>query len=271
MEHHVNWLTALLNHLIGKQVGDLMVRAGLHPHNPAEPFQDYVVMSVVVLLVSMVFVLWLKRRLSVDRPGPAQQIAEFLITNPAHVGIRDLLEQNAGHQGRDFVPLVGTISVFILVSNLISVIPAFVSPTAFVPVPLGCALVTFVYFNWQGIRHSGLLGYLKHLWGPVWWLGPLILPVEAISYSARILSLTVRLYANIFASELLYATFLGILLMPTVSVGEKNTLLGILIGIFPAIFPIAFVLLHIFVAVIQTFVFTILPSIYIGQVVAEEH
>jgi F-type H+-transporting ATPase subunit a len=96
-------------------------------------------------------------------------------------------------------------------------------------------------------------------------------PVEIISTCARILSLTVRLWANIFASDLLYTIFLGLLVAPVLWGWSKNPALGVFFGIFPAIIPIAFIGLHIFVALIQTYVFTLLPSIYIGIATAEEH
>ncbi len=269
--HHVNPITEFVNRLIGQPVLHALEKAGFHVHDQANPIPDHVVMSVIVATVIMALALWLRRRLSVDRPGAAQQIAEFLMTNPLKMGVRDLLDENAGHHGRHYISMVGTVAVFILVSNLISVIPIFVSPTAAHPVPFACALVTFCYFNWQGIRAHGALGYLKHFCGSVWWLAPLILPVEIISTTLRMLSLTVRLWANMLSSELIYVIFLGLLLKPALFVYDKIPALGIALGIFPATIPIAFVLLHIFVAVIQTFVFTLLPAVYLGIATSQEH
>jgi F-type H+-transporting ATPase subunit a len=228
-------------------------------------------MLLVVFLIGALGTLWLRPRLSVENPGAVQQIAEMLFTNPIGFGIRDLLEENAGHAGLKYVPMVGSISVFILLSNLLSVFPAFTAPTAVQTVPLGCAIVTFAYFNWQGIRHHGPAGYLKHFAGPVWWLSPLMFPVEIISTCARMLSLTVRLWANIFASDLLYVIFLGLLIEPVLWGGSKTPALGVALGVFPALIPLAFIGLHIFVAIVQTYIFTLLPSIYIGIATAEEH
>jgi F-type H+-transporting ATPase subunit a len=271
MEHHSSWLTVLLNKLIGKPVAALLAAVGVHVHDPANPIPEQVVMSAVVFVLLIGFSLWLRARLSVERPGAAQQIAEGLLTNKLGVGIRDLLDNNVGHHGREHLAFVGTISLFILVSNSISLIPAFTSPTIHPSVPLACAILTFAYYNWQGIRHVGALGYAKHFAGPVWWLSWLMFPVEIISHSARILSLTVRLYANIFSSELLYSTILGLFLVPTLAVAEKNIVLGGAVGIFAATLPLAFLLLHAFVAVMQAFVFTILPCIYLSLATAEEH
>jgi len=272
MEHHVTPFTVFLNKVFGKHVAALLGAAGLHPHDPAHPISEPVAMSIVVILLCMAGVLWLKRRLSVDRPGAVQQIAEMLLTNPLGFGIRDLLDENVPHhKGRQFIPVVGTVSIFILISNLLGVIPLFSSPTIDPSVPLAAAIVTFAYFNWQGIATLGVLGYLKSLAGPVWWLAWLILPVELISVSARILSLTVRLWANMFSSELIYIIFLGLLVGPVKHLADKNMLLGVLVGIFPLLIPVVFIFLHIFVAVVQAFVFTILPSIYLGLATAEEH
>ena len=271
MEHHENRLTALLNHWLGPTISHALATIGIHVHDPATPLPNHVVMALVVVLFGMALVLWLKPRLSVEKPSSAQQIAEMLLTNPLGFGIRDLLDENVGHHGRSFLPLVGSVTIFILLSNLISIIPAFDSPTGHPTVPLACAIITFLYYNWQGLRHHGPAGYAKHFAGPVWWMSGLIFPVEIISHTARLLSLTVRLWANIFSSELLYLTFLGLMLAPMNYALGKNAVWGVLVGVFPATIPVAFILLHVFVAVVQAFVFTILPTIYLGMAVAEEH
>ncbi|MBI1750649.1 MAG: F0F1 ATP synthase subunit A [Acidobacteria bacterium] len=261
----------LLNKLIGPQVAALLHALGVHPHDPANPIPEHVVMGMLVVVLGMAVTLWLKGRLSIERPGATQQVVEMLLTNPLGAGIRDLLDENAGHHGRQFVPVVGSITIFILLSNLLSVVPIFTSPTGNATVPLACAILTFLYFNWQGIKHHGPMGYLKHFCGPIWWLAPLIFPVEIISTTARVLSLTVRLWANMFSSELLYFIFLGLLMGPANAAMHKSPMLGVIVGILPATLPILFILLHVFVAVIQSFVFTILPSIYLGMATAEEH
>ena len=271
MEEHVSWLTHLVNHYLGGAALALLGALGIQPTHPDLPIPEHVVMSMMVVVIGIVLTLWLRTRLSVENPGGAQQVAELLMTNPMGFGIRDLLEENAGHRGREFIPMVGSVSVFILLANLLSVFPAFTAPTAEKTVPLGCAIITFLYFNWRGMRHHGAVGYLKHFAGPVWWLSWLMFPVEIISTCARILSLTVRLWANIFASDLLYVIFLGLLVDPVTWGWEKTPVLGVALGLFPAIIPIAFIGLHIFVAIIQTYVFTLLPAIYIGMATAEEH
>jgi F-type H+-transporting ATPase subunit a len=115
-------------------------------------------------------------------------------------------------------------------------------------VPLGLAIFTFVYYNWHGVRAQGPIGYLKHFMGPVWWLAPLMFPIEIISHFARILSLTVRLFANMLASDMITIIFFSML---------------------PLVLPIAGLGLHLFVALIQAYIFMLLTMIYLG--LATEH
>ena len=271
MEEHVSGLTHLVNHYFGGMALALLHALHIQPDNAQLPIPEQVVMSLVVLALGTALVLWLRTKLSVEKPGGAQQIAELLLKNPLGFGIQDLLEENTGHHALKYVPMVGTVSVFVLMSNLLGVFPLFTSPTGQATVPLACALITFVYFNWQGVKHHGMGGYLGHFAGPVPALSWLIFPVEIISTLARLLSLTVRLWANIFASDLLYVIFLS-LTLPLMSWGwEKNPALGALFGIFPVIIPLGFVGLHIFVSIIQAYVFTLLPAIYLGMATADEH
>jgi F-type H+-transporting ATPase subunit a len=272
MEPHISWLTVFVNKIFGGAALSLLHLLHIKPNNPATPIPEHVVMALVVLLVVVIGSLILKSRLSVERPGAFQQCCEFLLTNPLKFGVQDCLDENIPHHaGRKFIPMVGAVALFILVSNLLSVFPVFSSPTVEKTVPLACALVTFFYFNYQGVRAHGGGGYLKHFAGPNPYLAPLLFPVEIISTTARVLSLTVRLWANMFSSELIYVIFLGLLMRPALGVGTKIPAVGVAIGIFPAIIPVAFIGLHIFVAIIQTYVFTILPSIYLGMAVAKEH
>jgi F-type H+-transporting ATPase subunit a len=271
MEEQVSFLTQFVNRIFGPLALQLLHALRLQPENYDTPIPEYVVMSLVVLILAAVLALILRPRLSVDRPGAMQQMAEGLLTNRLGFGIKDVLEVNAGHGADRFIAFTGSISVFVLMANLLGVVPAFHSPTSFPVVPLACAMLTFLYFNWQGLRQHGPIGYIKHFAGPISWLSWLILPVELISTAARLLSLTVRLWANIFASDLIYAIFLGLLVQPFAWAAEKSAILAIPFGILAALIPMAFVALHIFVSIIQAYIFTILPSIYIGMAVSEEH
>ena len=276
MEHELKQLTHWVNHLLGPLALQLLHALHIQPTDYDHPIPEYVVMSLVVLVIGALLAMILRTRLSVERPGGFQQAAEMLLTNPLGFGIKDLLEENVAHGAERYIPFIGAISIFILLSNLLSVFPAFSSPTGIAIVPLACASLVFLYFNWQGIRHHGAGGYLLTFAGSPkhfgdWLLAFLLFPVEIISTSARLLSLTVRLWANIFASDLIYGIFLGLLLGPFEWAWTKSPILGLIVGIFPVVIPIVFVGLHIFVSVIQAYIFTVLPAIYVGLATADEH
>jgi F-type H+-transporting ATPase subunit a len=194
----------------------------------------------------------------------------MVFTNPMGVGVRDLLEDNVGHGSERYLAMIGSIGLFVLFCNLISLVPGLESPTAEKSVPLGCAVVVFLYYNWCGIRQHGPLGYGKQFLGPSLPLSPLMVVVETLSHLARLLSLTVRLWVNMFVSELLYGIFLMLTLSLFLFVASRNVL-GYLVAVMPLVGPPVFILLHIFVGVLQAFVFTILPIIYLAGAVAEEH
>jgi F-type H+-transporting ATPase subunit a len=271
MEEHISRITEWVNHIFAPWALQLYHALHIQPADYERPIPEYFVMSVLTMLVGVALALIVRVNLSVDRPGTTQQIAELLLTNPLGFGIKDLLEENAGPHATQFIAFTGSISIYVLLANLLGVVPALSSPTSFAIVPLGCAILTFLYFNWQGFRHHGPLGYAKHFAGPMPALSPLIFPVEILSSIARLLSLTVRLWANIFASDLIYVVFLGLLVAPAEWGWAKNPVFGVFFGVFAVFIPILFVGLHIFVSIVQAYIFTVLPSIYIGQAIAEEH
>jgi F-type H+-transporting ATPase subunit a len=268
---HVSWLTQFVNRIFGGLALSLDSALHIQPSGPKYPIPEHVVMALMVVVVGTVLALWVRSRLSVERPGASQQIAEILLNNPMGFGVRDVLSQNAGHHWERYIPMVGSMALFVLLGNLFGAFPFLKAPTAVYTVPLACAVITFLYFNWQGIRHHGPIGYLKHFTGPVLWLSPLMFPVEILSTTARLLSLSVRLWANIFASDIIYGLFLGLFAGAFTSGWTKNPVLGLVVGILPALFPILFIGLHVFVSVVQAYVFTILPAVYIGMATADEH
>lgn len=278
MSEQITWVARFVNHYLGPIALTLLSALHIQPSNPELPIPEHFVMALVVLLVGTVLALILRLRLSAEKPGAMQQIAETLLTNPLGFGIKDLLEENVHHNASEFIPFVGTISVFVLLSNLMGAFPSsfLKAPTGNVTVPLACASLTFLYFNWQGIRRLGLGHYLLTFAGSpkdfgAWILAFLLFPVEVVSTTARVLSLTVRLWANMFASDLIYLIFLGLLAGGASFGWSKSPVLGIILGIFPATIPILFIGLHLFVSVIQAYVFTVLPSVYLGLATAEEH
>ena len=183
-------------------------------------------------------------------PGPLQNIAEVVLE-----AFFDLLEQMIGKQGRQFLPLVGTVGLFILTSNLLGNLPGFQAPTANWNTTVALALTVFVWYNYAGVRKHGLVGYLKHFCGPIWWLAPIIFPIEFIGHLARPVSLSVRLFGNIFGEE----SVIGILVSLAWLVMPYMIWLGVMLP------------LSLFTAAVQTFVFIMLTMVYIAGAVEEGH
>ncbi|PYU09417.1 MAG: F0F1 ATP synthase subunit A [Acidobacteria bacterium] len=278
MAENVTWLARFVNHLFGHSAAALLAALHVQPSNPELPIPEHVVMAIVVVILGTILAVVLRSRLSVEKPGAMQQVAEMLLTNPMGFGIKDLLEENVPHGASQFIPFVGAISVFVLLGNLMGALPSSLlkAPTGNVTAPLACASLTFLYFNWQGVRRHGLGHYLLTFAGSPKDVGSCILaillfPVELVSTTARVLSLTVRLWANMFASDLIYLIFLGLLAGGASFGWSKSPILGVVLALFPATIPVAFIGLHIFVSVIQAYVFTVLPAVYLGLATAEEH
>jgi F-type H+-transporting ATPase subunit a len=218
---------------------------------PAEAIQKAIKVNQALgleLLVAaglIAFFLLVRLTLSADRPNPAQQIAEMI-----HETCGGLADQIIGHGYEQFQAWVTCIFLFVLINNLLGLIPGIEAPTVSPWVPLGLAVPTFLFYNYQGIRAQGLIGYLKHFCGPIWWMAWLLLPIEIVSHLARILSLTIRLYANMFASDMVTLGFFSLI---------------------PVGVPAIFLGLHVFVSLIQAFVFMLLTMIYLSLAVSKEH
>ncbi|MGA7709839.1 MAG: F0F1 ATP synthase subunit A [Acidobacteriaceae bacterium] len=233
-----------MNHLFAGPVTAMMNWIGHPPLNPAAPITGVFTMEVIAFLILLIFFILVRLTLSVERPSVPQRLAEMVedfVTNQT--------EPIIGHKYKVYLPFLAALGLFVLVNNLLGLIPDVETPTSSSVVPLGLALVTFLYYHWQGLKENKAK-YVKQFVGPVWWLAPLMILIEPISHLARVLSLTVRLFANMFASDLL-----------------------ILISfmLFPIVFPVVFIGLHLGVSLIQAYVFMMLSSIYIGQAIAHEH
>ncbi|MBI3670185.1 MAG: F0F1 ATP synthase subunit A, partial [Acidobacteria bacterium] len=140
-EHHILGVTKLVNWLLGKPVAALLVVLHIQPENPAYPIPNHIAMELAVFAFAVVFFLALKRRLSVERPGAVQQCMELVLSNPMGVGVRDLVDDMIGRGGAKYMAMLGSIGLFVLFSNLSSLVPGFESPTATNSVPLGCAVL----------------------------------------------------------------------------------------------------------------------------------
>jgi F-type H+-transporting ATPase subunit a len=236
--------TALLNHYFAGVANALLAMLHVHPKYPQRPIDNVFAMEFLVFLVLLAFFALVRATLSVEKPGPPQHVAEML-----HAMVSEQAESIIGQGYERFVPFVTVVFVFILLSNLLGLLPGFISPTAKPWVPLGVASLTFLYYQYQGVRANGF-GYVKQFLGPVWWLSWLMLPIEIISHLARVLSLTVRLYANMFAGDLVTLAFFSLV---------------------PLAVPVVFLGLHLGVSVIQAYVFMLLAMIYLGQATAHDH
>jgi len=236
--------TALLNHLFAGPVTALLTALGFHPAHIQHPIPDHVSMQILVFGILIVFFLAVRSSLSVENPGTLQHIMEWVYNY-----IDSQSAEIIGHDNKKYISYLITLGMFILTCNLIGLIPFFETPTGVPVVPLGCALVTWFFYQLAGFRTNGV-GYIKHFMGPVWWLAPLMLVIEVCSHLARILSLTVRLFANMFAGDMVTLVFFSLL---------------------PVGIPVIFLFLHIGVSFIQTLIFVLLPMVYIGEAVAHEH
>jgi len=208
------------------------------------PWADFVVMQLLVVALLMLLFALLRPKLSATKPGKFQQTFEMI-----YEFVREQAEDQVGHTAHRYIAFFGVILLYVLTCNLIGLFPCFESPTMNASVTAGCALATFAYYNMKGLQANGIR-YLGHFAGPLWWLAPLMFPIEIISHLARILSLTVRLYANIFAGEQVTLVFLAL-----TKIGP----------------PIIFMGLHIFVGVVQAYIFMLLAMVYVGGAVAHEH
>lgn len=238
-------ITQFLNHLFGGVVASAMQAVGVHPANPAAPIDDTFAMELLVVCGLIVFFIVVRLSLSVERPNPAQQIAEMI-----HEFTGGQSEQVIGHGYERFQAFVTCVLLFVVLNNCLGLIPGIITPTSQPVVPLGIAVLAFIYYNFHGFRTQGPLGYMKHFAGPVWWLAPLLFPVEVVSHFARVMSLTIRLYANMLASDLLIL---------------------ISFSMVPLVVPIIFLGLHFLVALIQAYVFMLLSIIYLSMAVTHEH
>ena len=243
MEHHASLLAFLLTRLLG---------LARHPwpgfdHGEALSIlerYDHLMISVLAALVTVLLVLLVRARL-VRVPGPLQQTMEYLVSF-----VRTLVSDNVAHHPDQYVPLIGTLGFFILLNNLFGLIPGLGSGTANYNVTLGCALVVFFYYNFHGMREHGVLRYLGHFAGPVWFLWILMWPLEVLGLLSRILSHSLRLFGNI---------------------AGEHVVSGIFFALVPLFMPVPLMVMGLFFGLIQTFVFIMLATIYVSGAVAHDH
>ena len=206
-------------------------------------FPPHVTYTWFIMIALSVLSFLATRRLDIY-PGKVQNFFELVVDT-----IANLLVDTMGPEGIKFLPLVGTIGIFILTANLLGIIPGFESPTANLNTTLSMALVVFVTTHVVGVRIHGFK-YIKQFLGPIWWLTPLMMPIEIISHLSRVLSLSVRLFGNIMGEDLVMA---------------------IVLLLVPFLIPMPIMVLMIFTSIIQTLVFVMLSMIYIQMAMSEAH
>ncbi|MEZ5308424.1 MAG: F0F1 ATP synthase subunit A [Pyrinomonadaceae bacterium] len=224
------------------------------PYSPETAIPWYTVMLIIACILSVIIIGILKGKLSEDDPKNGQ-----LTLEAGFLALKDMIVSVVGQQGFNYFPVVATFAVLILVSNLMGQFPLFMSPTAHVNVTFALGLTSFVYYNSVGIRENGLINHLAHLAGPklpiliAIFITPLIFLIESVSNLIRPMTLGLRLFANMFADEQIA--------FQAAHIAEPYTLW---------IFPVLVMPLAVFVAFVQTLVFTLLSMIYLSEV-SHEH
>ena len=237
------WFTKLFNdHLAGLGNSVLGV-VGMQPE--PRPWANFITMQILVVAILVALFAYLRPRLSADRPGKLQHTFELI-----YDFLHEQADEQVGHDGKKYLAFFGTLFLFILFANLLGVVPGFESPTMIPSVPAGCAIAVFIYYNLVGIQANGPLKYMAHFAGPMPIMAPLMIPIELVSHLARPLSLTIRLFANMYAGEQVTMVFLSLTYFAV---------------------PAVFMGLHVFVSLLQAYIFMLLTMMYVAGAVAHEH
>lgn len=212
---------------------------------PTFGLEDHTAIMIYLMIGLAVFSYLFTSRISLV-PGKLQSMLEVVIE-----GLEDLVNETMGHKGKKYLPFIVAIFLYILIANALGFVPGLIPPTANLNTTVGLALVVFFATHIIGIREQGLT-YLKQFMGPIWWMAPLMIPLEIIGHLARPLSLSLRLFGNMMGHE---------------------QIVGVLLLQMPAMYPVlAFsTALGMLVIFIQAFVFTLLSMLYIGGALEEHH
>ena len=247
LEHEL-WIVQAVNAAFGPMVAAMLRALGRTVPAGTRVIPDYLIMAALIVVAWTCLCLIVRRNLSVENPGRLQILIEDAIS-----AVQGMLHDYIGHKGPRYLPIIATMFVFILSGNLMGLIPGLKAPTSNINVTFGCALTAVVYYHSQGIKEQGLVAYVKHFavppGAPVF-LAPIMLPIEIISHLSRVLSLTLRLFGNIFGEELVIL---------------------ILFSIIPFLVPLPMMFLGLITASLQAFIFVLLTTIYLGGAVATEH
>jgi F-type H+-transporting ATPase subunit a len=246
--HHELWIVQAVNAVLGPLAAAILRAFGRPVADPAHVIPDHIAMIIVIVAGLTALSLYVRSRLSVENPGKLQIVMEDGLA-----GLFAALDDIVGPKGRRYVPLVGTLALFIWVSNMSGLVPGLMAPTSSLNVTLGCAITVFVYYHYQGIKEQGIGRYIMHFAAPPGaplFIAPIMFPIEVISHFSRVLSLSIRLFGNIFGEELVVL---------------------ILASIVPFLVPLPMMFLGLLTGTLQAVIFVILTMIYLGGAVATEH
>ena len=203
MEHHELWIVTLTNKLLGPAVAAALAALG-YKVDPAHAIPDYLVMCGIIAVLLTALCLFVRSRLSVENPGSLQILLEDVVG-----GLIGILNEYMGPKGVRYLPLIGTVGLFIFTANMIGKVPGMMSPTANINVTLGCAITVWVFYHLMGVREQGARQLSEALRGacPARRDGhrSLVLIIEVISHVSRVMSLSLRLFGNIFGEEMVVA------------------------------------------------------------------
>jgi len=219
------------------------LREMLAPLHTSEEGADAIIYTWLIMIVLVLLSIAATKRLQAV-PSGLQNFMEVVVG-----GVENMLVETMGEHGKPFFPLIATLALFILVCNLIGLIPGFYTPTANVNTTCACAVIVFVTTHIVGVKEHGF-GYIKHFFGPIIWLAPMMFIIEVISHFSRIISLTLRLFGNMNGHELVLMIFFGLV---------------------PFLVPLPMMILGILVSFIQAFVFMLLAMIYIQGSLEHAH
>ncbi|MDD2781253.1 F0F1 ATP synthase subunit A [Sulfuricurvum sp.] len=219
-------------------MGELFTFFGLISHDHSFIFLTHMLLTAAIVLIIAKMATSNLRLV----PSGTQNVMEAYLSGVLAMGADVMGKAEA----RRYLPLVATIGLFVGIANVIGVIPGFEAPSAFLDFTLALALVVFTYYNFEGIRRNGIISYLKHFMGPVWWLAWLMFPIEIVSHISRIISLSFRLFGNVKGDDM----FLMVILM-----------------LAPWLLPMIPFALLTFMAFLQAFIFMMLTYVYLGGAV----
>ena len=237
---------------VNAALGPVVLKAGeaigYHFEKPHAPIPNYMVMVGLITVIITGIGLFIRSRLSVENPGKFQILLEDGVK-----AVDGLLQEWIGPKGTQYLPLIATLGLFILMGNYMGLVPGLMAPTSSINVTLGCAITIWVYYHYQGLRAQGVKSYLMHFVAPPGaplLLAPIMLPIELISHFSRVMSLSLRLFGNVFGEELV---------------------IMILFMIIPFLVPLPMMFLGVVTGGLQAFIFMLLSIIYLQGAVAVEH